>query len=143
MIVVPESPKNCLLDLVSSCAAEDASQVCFPLSTQANSLQYGAWMEQFFHVSLATLYRHRPRNGRMPAGKGYVHETSNACDDVEALSSALASFDKLVRGTISKTTQLGDSHVSWRLTEASRAMDHTLRHLEAYLQVMPWIRTGM
>ncbi len=55
-------------------------------------------------------------------------------DHVEALSSALASFGKKVRGAIDKTDKLGDKDTADLFTEVSRDVDKYLWFVEAHNQ---------
>lgn len=55
-------------------------------------------------------------------------------DHVEALSTALATFGKLVRQAIDKATELGDADTADLFTGVSRETDKKLWFVEAHLQ---------
>jgi starvation-inducible DNA-binding protein len=63
------------------------------------------------------------------AGKG-----GNGRDHVEALSSALASFGKLARQAIDKSSELKDADTADIFTEISRGTDKWLWFVESHLQ---------
>jgi len=64
----------------------------------------------------------------------YPLKISAGKDHVDALSSALAAFGKLVRSAIDQTAELGDIDTSDLFTEVSRAIDKQLWFVEAHLQ---------
>jgi starvation-inducible DNA-binding protein len=64
----------------------------------------------------------------------YPLKISPGKDHVDALSSALAAFGKLVRSAIDQTAELGDVDTSDLFTEVSRAIDKRLWFVEAHLQ---------
>ena len=64
----------------------------------------------------------------------YPLKISAGADHVDALSSALAAFGKLVRSAIDQTAELGDIDTSDLFTEVSRGIDKQLWFVEAHLQ---------
>jgi starvation-inducible DNA-binding protein len=64
----------------------------------------------------------------------YPLKISAGKDHVDALSSALATFGKLVRSAIDQTAELGDVDTSDLFTEVSRGIDKQLWFVEAHLQ---------
>jgi len=64
----------------------------------------------------------------------YPLKISAGKDHVDALSSALATFGKLVRSAIDQTAELGDVDTSDLFTEVSRGIDKYLWFVEAHLQ---------
>jgi starvation-inducible DNA-binding protein len=63
----------------------------------------------------------------------YPLRISAGKDHVDALSSALAAFGKLVRSAIDQTAELGDVDTSDLFTEVSRGIDKQLWFVEAHL----------
>ena len=64
----------------------------------------------------------------------YNTAVKGGLDHVEALSSTLATYGKLVRAAIAHTTELGDADTADLFTEISRGTDKWLWMLEAHLQ---------
>jgi starvation-inducible DNA-binding protein len=64
----------------------------------------------------------------------YPHEITDGTAHVDALSTALADFGKLVRKNIDETSDLGDQHTADLLTEISRQTDKNLWFVEAHIQ---------
>jgi starvation-inducible DNA-binding protein len=64
----------------------------------------------------------------------YPLKISAGKDHVDALSSALSTFGKLVRSAIDQTAELGDVDTSDLFTEVSRGIDKQLWFVEAHLQ---------
>jgi starvation-inducible DNA-binding protein len=64
----------------------------------------------------------------------YSAKSGAGRDHVEALSSALASFGKLVRQAIAKSDELSDADTTDLFTEVSRGTDKWLWFVEAHLQ---------
>lgn len=64
----------------------------------------------------------------------YAAKSDAGRDHVEALSSALASFGKLVREAIDQSSELEDAGTADIFTEISRGLDKWLWMVEAHLQ---------
>jgi starvation-inducible DNA-binding protein len=64
----------------------------------------------------------------------YAPKGSGGADHVQALSSALAAFAKLVRKAIDQSNELGDADTADAFTEISRGTDKWLWFVEAHLQ---------
>ena len=64
----------------------------------------------------------------------YAPKTSSGRDHVEALSSVLAAFGKVVRHAIDQSTELKDADTADIFTEVSRGVDKWLWFIEAHLQ---------
>ncbi len=64
----------------------------------------------------------------------YPHEITDGSSHVEALSSALAEFGKLVRKNIDEADELGDADTADLFTGVSRDIDKSLWFVEAHLQ---------
>ena len=64
----------------------------------------------------------------------YPHEITDGAAHVDALSTALADFGKLVRKGIDEATDLGDQDTADIFTEISREMDKQLWFVEAHIQ---------
>jgi starvation-inducible DNA-binding protein len=64
----------------------------------------------------------------------YTVKSDAGRDHVEALSTALASFGKLVRSAINASSELGDADTADLFTEVSRGVDKWLWFVEAHLQ---------
>ncbi len=64
----------------------------------------------------------------------YPHEITDGPSHVDALSTALADFGRLVRRDIDETGNLGDQDTADLLTEISREIDKNLWFVEAHLQ---------
>lgn len=64
----------------------------------------------------------------------YPHEITDGTAHVDALSTALADFGKLVRKDIDATSELGDQDTADLLTEISRQTDKNLWFVEAHIQ---------
>lgn len=64
----------------------------------------------------------------------YPHEITDGTAHVDALSTALADFAKLVRKNIDDTSDLGDQDTADILTEISRETDKNLWFVEAHIQ---------
>jgi starvation-inducible DNA-binding protein len=62
----------------------------------------------------------------------YSAELVSGAEHVDALSSSLASFAKLVRENIDKAAELGDADTEDLLTEVSRGIDQQLWFVEAH-----------
>jgi starvation-inducible DNA-binding protein len=64
----------------------------------------------------------------------YPHEITDGTAHVDALSTALADFGKLVRKDIDETSELGDQDTADLFTEISRQTDKNLWFVEAHIQ---------
>jgi starvation-inducible DNA-binding protein len=64
----------------------------------------------------------------------YPHEITDGAAHVDALSTALADFGKLVRKGIDEATDLGDQDTADIFTEISRETDKNLWFVEAHIQ---------
>lgn len=64
----------------------------------------------------------------------YPHEITDGTAHVDALSTALADFAKLVRKNIDDASDLGDQDTADILTEISRETDKNLWFVEAHIQ---------
>jgi starvation-inducible DNA-binding protein len=64
----------------------------------------------------------------------YATKGPTGPDHVEALSSALAAFGKLVRAAIDRSDELNDAATADTFTEISRGTDKWLWFVEAHLQ---------
>lgn len=64
----------------------------------------------------------------------YPHEITDGPSHVDALSTALADFGRLVRRDIDEAGNLGDQDTADLLTEISREIDKNLWFVEAHLQ---------
>lgn len=64
----------------------------------------------------------------------YPLEINEGTAHVDALSTALADFGKLVRRNIDETTDLGDADTADLFTEISREIDKLLWFVEAHIQ---------
>lgn len=64
----------------------------------------------------------------------YPHEITDGTAHVDALSTALADFGKLVRKNIDEASDLGDQDSADLLTEISRETDKNLWFVEAHIQ---------
>lgn len=64
----------------------------------------------------------------------YPHEITDGTAHVDALSTALADFGKLIRKDINETADLGDQDTADLLTEISRQTDKNLWFVEAHIQ---------
>ncbi len=64
----------------------------------------------------------------------YPHEITDGSSHVEALSSALAEFGKVVRKNIDEADELGDADTADLFTGVSRDIDKSLWFVEAHLQ---------
>jgi starvation-inducible DNA-binding protein len=64
----------------------------------------------------------------------YAPKSANGRDHVEALSTALAAFAKLVRRAIDQSAELGDADTADAFTEISRGTDKWLWMVEAHIQ---------
>ncbi len=64
----------------------------------------------------------------------YPHDISNGLDHVEAVSTALAAFGKLVRTAADEADDLGDMDTSDLFIEVSRGVDKWLWFVEAHGQ---------
>ena len=64
----------------------------------------------------------------------YPLEITDGTAHVDALSTALADFGKLVRKNIDETSELGDQDTADLLTEVSREIDKHLWFVEAHIQ---------
>jgi starvation-inducible DNA-binding protein len=64
----------------------------------------------------------------------YAAKGPNGTDHVDALSSSLAAFGKLVRQAIDKSNELKDADTTDMFTEISRGTDKWLWFVEAHLQ---------
>jgi len=64
----------------------------------------------------------------------YPHEITDGTAHVDALSTALADFAKLVRENIDDASDLGDQDTADILTEISRETDKNLWFVEAHIQ---------
>jgi starvation-inducible DNA-binding protein len=64
----------------------------------------------------------------------YPHEITDGTAHVDALSTALADFAKLVRKNIDDASDLGDQDTADLLTEISRETDKNLWFVEAHIQ---------
>jgi starvation-inducible DNA-binding protein len=64
----------------------------------------------------------------------YPLKISSGKDHVDALSTALAAFGKLLRSAIHQSAELGDADTADLFTEVSRGIDKQLWFVEAHLQ---------
>ncbi len=64
----------------------------------------------------------------------YPMEITEGRDHVEAFSSALAEFGKLIRGNINEADEAGDMDTADLFTEVSRGIDKLLWFVEAHIQ---------
>src|SRR5690349_21491314 len=64
----------------------------------------------------------------------YPHEITDGAAHVDALSTALADFGKVIRKGIDEATELGDQDTADLFTEVSRATDKNLWFVEAHIQ---------
>ena len=64
----------------------------------------------------------------------YAAKSSAGRDQADALSSALASFGKVVRQSIGKSDELADADTTDLFTQVSRGVDKWLWFVEAHLQ---------
>ena len=64
----------------------------------------------------------------------YPHEITDGQAHVDALSTALADFGKLVRNGIDEASELGDQDTADLFTEISREIDKHLWFVEAHIQ---------
>ena len=64
----------------------------------------------------------------------YPHEITDGTSHVEALSSVLAEFGKLVRKNIDEADELGDADTADLFTGVSRDIDKSLWFVEAHIQ---------
>lgn len=64
----------------------------------------------------------------------YPHEITDGASHVDALSTALADFGKVVRKGIDEATDLGDMDTADIFTEISREIDKQLWFVEAHIQ---------
>ena len=64
----------------------------------------------------------------------YPHEITDGAAHVDALSTALADFGKVVRKGIDEATDLGDQDTADLFTEISREIDKQLWFVEAHIQ---------
>lgn len=64
----------------------------------------------------------------------YPHEITEGAAHVDALSTALADFGKVVRKAIDESTDLGDQDTADIFTEISRDIDKHLWFVEAHIQ---------
>lgn len=64
----------------------------------------------------------------------YPHEITDGAAHVDALSSALADFGKIVRAGIDEAAELGDQDTADIFTEISRETDKNLWFVEAHVQ---------
>ncbi|MEO6334383.1 MAG: DNA starvation/stationary phase protection protein Dps [Pyrinomonadaceae bacterium] len=64
----------------------------------------------------------------------YPHEITDGAAHVDALSTALADFGKVVRKGIDEATDLGDQDTADIFTEISREIDKQLWFVEAHIQ---------
>ena len=64
----------------------------------------------------------------------YPHEITDGAAHVDALSTGLADFGKLVRSAIDESTELGDQDTADLFTEISREIDKQLWFVEAHIQ---------
>jgi starvation-inducible DNA-binding protein len=64
----------------------------------------------------------------------YPLEITDGAAHVDALSTALADFGKMVRSDIDATVELGDADTADLLTGISRSVDKLLWFVEAHLQ---------
>jgi starvation-inducible DNA-binding protein len=64
----------------------------------------------------------------------YPHEITDGTAHVDAVSTALADFGKLVRKNIDDSADLGDQDTADLLTEISRQTDKNLWFVEAHIQ---------
>ena len=64
----------------------------------------------------------------------YPHEITDGAAHVDALSTALADFGKVVRKAIDESASLGDQDTADLFTEISREIDKQLWFVEAHIQ---------
>lgn len=64
----------------------------------------------------------------------YPHEITDGAAHVDALSTALADFGKVVRKAIDESAELGDQDTADLFTEISREIDKQLWFVEAHIQ---------
>jgi len=64
----------------------------------------------------------------------YPHEITDGASHVDALSTALADFGKVVRKAIDESSDLGDQDTADLFTEISREIDKQLWFVEAHIQ---------
>jgi starvation-inducible DNA-binding protein len=64
----------------------------------------------------------------------YPHEITDGAAHVDALSTALADFGKVIRRGIDEATDLGDQDTADIFTEISREIDKQLWFVEAHIQ---------
>ena len=64
----------------------------------------------------------------------YPHEITDGASHVDALSTALADFGKVVRKGIDESSELGDQDTADIFTEISREIDKQLWFVEAHIQ---------
>ena len=64
----------------------------------------------------------------------YPLEITDGRDHVDAVSTALADFGKLIRQNIDDTDELGDADTADLFTEISRGVDKSLWFVEAHIQ---------
>jgi starvation-inducible DNA-binding protein len=64
----------------------------------------------------------------------YPHEITDGAAHVDALSTALADFGKVIRKGIDEATDLGDQDTADLFTEVSRETDKNLWFVEAHIQ---------
>ena len=64
----------------------------------------------------------------------YPHEITDGAAHVDALSTALAEFGKIVRKSIDEASDLGDQDTADLFTEISRETDKNLWFVEAHVQ---------
>ena len=64
----------------------------------------------------------------------YPHEITDGAAHVDALSTALADFGKVIRKGIDEATDLGDQDTADIFTEISREIDKQLWFVEAHIQ---------
>ncbi|HKP68204.1 MAG TPA: DNA starvation/stationary phase protection protein Dps [Pyrinomonadaceae bacterium] len=64
----------------------------------------------------------------------YPHEITDGASHVDALSSALSDFGKIIRKNIDESGDLGDQDTADLFTEISREIDKQLWFVEAHIQ---------
>jgi starvation-inducible DNA-binding protein len=64
----------------------------------------------------------------------YPHEITDGASHVEALSSVLAEFGKLIRKNIDEADEIGDADTADLFTGVSRDIDKSLWFVEAHIQ---------
>jgi starvation-inducible DNA-binding protein len=64
----------------------------------------------------------------------YPHEITDGASHVEALSSVLAEFGKLIRKNIGEADEIGDADTADLFTGVSRDIDKSLWFVEAHIQ---------